>query len=362
MNPPGLPVACELFAQWQRARGGRAEPATRPFSRGWEALLDAAGLVSATDRNDAERDARALAGGGWVEIKTVRYKLHLIDSIAIPLLAEKRWCEIFGFVAPSAEEIHRIREFNWEPRLAFLREFPLSIPFTDLRRLNDFLKGNNGMRSLVPIKERSLQIFGNEKRLDLLLESALFRSERLDMGRDLHCETIGEPLPWKRGPEEAVMQPLIVIENAATWHTYCRWNRGRKLFCAVIYGCGNRFLEGVRNLPDIFAELGGPRRIFYFGDLDPHGLRIPQIASARSQGSGLPVVEPHLWSYRQLLTLGDGHGQPGEDDPEANILCGWLGEEANPVRRLFAARQRLAQEHVGWEFLQNCAGPDSTGF
>lgn len=358
MNPPDLPVACELFAQWQRVRGGRAEPATRPFSRGWEALLDAAGLVAATDRNDAERDARALAAGGWIEIKTVRYKLHLLDSIAIPLLAEQRWCGIFGYVAPSTEELQRIREFNWEPRLAFLREYPLNIPFNDLCRLNEFLKGATGARPLVPIKERSLHLFGNEKRLDVLQDSALFRPERLDLGRDLRCEIIGEPMPWKRGPQEAAMHPLIVIENAATWHTYCRWNQTRKLFSAVVYGCGNRFLDGIRHLPDIFVELGGPRRIYYFGDLDPHGLRIPQIASVRSQNFGLPVVEPHRWSYQQLLKLGEGHGQPGEDDPAADSLCGWLGEDANSVRRLFAARQRLAQEHVGWEFLQNSAGPD----
>ena len=33
MKPAGLPIARELFAQWQRARGGRTDPASRPFSR-----------------------------------------------------------------------------------------------------------------------------------------------------------------------------------------------------------------------------------------------------------------------------------------------------------------------------------------
>ncbi len=352
MNPSALPFACELFAQWQRARGSREEPATRPFSRRWEDLLEDAGLVSAMDRNDAERDARLLATSGWVEIKPVRYRLHLIDRIVIPAAVEMRWREAFGFVPTSDEENRLIREFHWEPALVFLREFRLNIPFAELCRLNDFLKGGADKRDLVPIKERSLQIFGDEKRLDSLLATSLFRSERLDIRRDLRCEVVGEPLPWKRGPVEAVQQPLIAIENAATWHSYCRWNAEQKIFSAVIYGCGNRFVDGIRYLEDVFVELGGARRVFYFGDLDPQGLLIPQEASARAQAAGLPAVEPHLWSYRHLLALDDRKGQEWEGEPPSYTLCDWLGECADPVRQLFADGKRLAQEHVGWDFLQ----------
>ena len=351
MNPSLAPVACELFAQWQRARGNRTEAASRPFSRGWEDMLEDAGIVSATDRSDADRDARALESGGWIEIKTVRYRPHLIGRIVMPLEMEVRWCEAFGFKPASDEESRLIREFNWEPKLAFLREFRSSITFEDLRQLNDFLKDDVTARGIVPIKERSLQIFGDEKRLDSLLGSTLFRSDRLDLNRDLHCETVGEPLPWKRGPVEAAQQPIIVIENAATWHSYCRWNNEQKLFSAVIYGCGNRFVDGVRYLEDIFKELGGPRRIFYFGDLDPQGLVIPQEASNRAQALGWPAIEAHAWSYHQLVSLGEGRGQPWEGETPSSTLCDWLGECAEPVRRLFASSKRLAQEHVSWDFL-----------
>ena len=225
----------------------------------------------------------------------------------------------------------------------------------DLRQLNEFLKYGGRERVMVPIKERSLQIFGDEKRLDMLLSSALFRHDRLDEKRDLRCEIIGVPLAWKRGPADASGQPLIAIENAATWHSYCRWNAERCLFSAVVYGDGNRFADGTRYLADIFNELGGPRRVLYFGDLDPQGLVIPQETSSRAQSLGLPAVEPHLWSYRQLLELGSGHGQPWEGEPPSPTLCDWLGEVAEPVRLLFNSGQRLAQEHVGWEFLQSCS-------
>ena len=352
MNPTSIPVACELFAQWQRARGNRTEAASRPFGRGWEDLLEDAGLVSGSDRNDAERDARQLETKGWIELKAVRYKSHLIDQIMIPLAVEMRWREAFGFVPPSDEEAMRIREFPWEPALAFLRDSRLNIPFADLCKLNNFVKAGMLLRDIIPIKERSLQIFGDEKRLDCLLNASLFRAGRLDIKNDLRCEVVGEPLPWKRGPIEAAHQPIIVIENAATWHSYCRWNAEQKLFSAVIYGCGNRFVDGVRYLGEVFAELGGSRRIFYFGDLDPQGLLIPQEASSRALAAGWPAIEAHQWSYSQLLTLGAGRGQASECEPASSALCDWLGDYADPVRKLFTAGERLAQEHVGWDFLK----------
>src|SRR5207302_1560820 len=205
----------------------------------------------------------------------------------------------------------------------------------------------------VPIKERSLQIFGDEKRLDSLLSSTLFRGGHLDAAGDLRCEVIGVPLAWKRGPSGASTKPLIVIENAATWHSYCRWNAQCALFSGVLYGDGNRFPDGVRYLPDIFHELAGPRPVYYFGDLDPQGLIIPQEASGRAKAAGLPVPQPHIWSYRQLLLQGTGRGQPWEGQPPSSTLCDWLGECSQPARELFAARKRLPQEHIGWEFLQN---------
>ncbi len=359
MNPERLPVASELFAQWQRARGGLMKPAVRPFSRGWEDLLEDARLVAATERAEAESDIRVLAAEGWVALKFVRYRPHLIERVVIPLEAEARWQEAFGFVAPTGEEARRIREYPWVPELEFVREADLNLPFEELARLNEFLASGGRQRPVVPIKERSLQIFGEEKRLDSLLASALFRSGRLDLRADLRCEIIGVPLAWRRGPVAAAAQPVLVIENAATWHSYCRWNETGGHFSAVVYGDGNRFMDGIGFLAEIFREVGGIRPVRYFGDLDPHGLRIPQVASARAQAMGLPAVEADSWSYGELLRLGEGRGQPAETDPVASALCGWLGEWADPVRELFAQGQRLAQEHVGWERLSAIPPLDS---
>lgn len=355
MNPVRVPFACELFAQWQRARRGRLEPAARPFSRDWEELLADAGLASAAERSEAEHDARALAADGWLELKPVRYKPHLLARLALPLAAEARWGEAFGFVPPTDEEARRVREFAWVSALVFLREALVNLPFAELRQLNDFLQASGCDRALVPIKERSLQLFGDEKRLDVLADSALFRDGRLSLAQ-LRCEVVAEPLAWKRGPAEASAQPVIVLENAATWHSYARWNEATAQFSAVIYGGGNRFVDGVGFLAEIFHELGGPRRVFYFGDLDPAGLRIPRRAAGRALGLGLPAVEPHLWSYRCLLAFRSTAVVVPENGQPPTESCYWLGGEmASAAGELLAAGKRLAQEHVGWDFLRTQA-------
>lgn len=272
---------------------------------------------------------------------------HLWDASALPALP--RWVQL-PRESVSGEKPD-LRAIPWCPELRFLATTRVFVSLADLLRLQEFFARGGRERPLVPIKERSLDIFGDEKRLDQLeRSSALFGEGRLTP-ETLRCFIVPEPLPWAAGPNP--LCPILVIENVATWHSYCRWNVERKRFSAVVYGCGNRFVDGIRSLSDIFAVLGGPRRVLYFGDLDPQGLLIPQEASNRAQAAGLPAVEPHLWSYRQLLALAEGGGQPWDGESPSSTLCDWLGEDADPVRQLFAASQRLAQEHVGWEFLRD---------
>lgn len=274
------------------------------------------------------------------------------DVSALPALP--RWVKLPREMVSTDKP--DLRSIPWAPELRFLATVRVFVPLADLLKLQEFFARGGRERPDVPIKERSLEIFGDEKRLDALARgSALFGDGRLTPEK-LRCFVVPEPLPWTGGPNHA--GPILVIENAATWHSYCRWNAERKLFSAIVYGCGNRFVDGIRSLSDIFAPLGGPRSVFYFGDLDPQGLLIPQEASTRAQAAGLPAVEPHLWSYRELLKRGVGCGQPWDGEPPSSTLCDWLGECGEPVRQLFAAGHRLAQEHVGWEFLHGRTGMD----
>jgi len=345
-----LPILRELFLQWRPARGS-AEPGAfqRSFARNWEALLESAGLVSGEARGEADRDARLLAQAGLVELKLVRYRPYQIERISLPLGAEPRLRALFAdeLPVPPASPFD-FTAVDWQPELSFLRTARTAVAAEDLLKLNDFFAAGGRERLAVPIKERSLEIFGDEKRLDALLNTTLFRGDRLTF-EQLRCFRVAEPLGWKRGSRSD--GPVLVIENASTWDSYCRWNADHGRLSAVVYGCGNRFADSVSRLGDLFAEFGGRRRVLYFGDLDPQGLRIPLLASGYAKSLGLPAVEADLWSYAKLLEIGRPQKAVIEEEPIPAADFEWLGASATPVRLLFESGQRLAQEHLGWELL-----------
>jgi hypothetical protein len=345
-----LPILRELHSQWLVNRGNISQDGfQRPFSRDWETLLIDAELFSAESRNEAARDARILAVAGLLAIKSVRYRPEYIQRVSVPLEAEVRLRNLFPEFYAEADEKFDLTTVLWEPEMKFVVETRAMVNPADLLRLNAFLKSREQHHSVIPIKERSLQIFGDEKRLDLLLDSALFRSDRLSLEL-LKCEIVGEPFGWKRGPADT--GKIIIIENAATWHSYSRWNASVGQFSAVVYGRGNCFAENVQRLKDTLVEFSSPQRILYFGDLDPQGLRIPVQASAKGAQIGLSRVEPDLWSYERLLEIGRGKEVPSDvTEPASQAEFEWLSQLAEPARAILDSGKRLAQEHVGWEFL-----------
>ncbi len=350
-----LPVIRELHDQWWSARARRIGESQRPFSRDWDQLLEDAGLTSAEQRREAEKDVRLLEASGLVQVRSVKYRPYLIERILVPVSAEQRLAMLFGDPICAESDAVDLADVDWCPELTFLKSARVAVARDDLLRLNIFLADRPHHRPMVPIKERSLQIFGDEKRLDALLASSLFRSDRL-MLEMLRCEIVGEPLGWRRGPASAKEKPLLVIENAATWHSYCRWNADRGLFSAVVYGKGFQSAANIQYLHEILSEVGGKRRLLYFGDIDPPGLQIPQQASSYAAAHGLPPVEPHMWSYQQLFEVGRGKETDWGGEPANESITEWLGELSVQARELLSRKKRLAQEHVGWEFLASRRG------
>ena len=209
-----LPVLRELFLQWRDARG-TATPGEfqKPFSRDWEALLTGAGLTSAEARREADCDARYLADVGLVRLRTVKYRAYQIERVLVPLDAEPRLRVLFADeLPPPADEKFDLASISWAPEMRFVKAMKSGVAPGDLIRLNEFFLDNGSQRALVPVKERSLQVFGDEKRLDALRVTALFRGG-LSL-QILRCFVAAEPLGWQRGPNANA--PLLVIENAAT--------------------------------------------------------------------------------------------------------------------------------------------------
>jgi len=246
----------------------------------------------------------------------------------------------------------RARAIPWAPELRFVANMRPGVSLECLLKLQEFFADGGRDRQPVPLKERSLQIFGDEKRLDALFRgSSLFAPGRLTL-EQLRCFAVSEPLAWERGPSSD--GPVLVIENGATWYSYCRWNRERGFFSAVVYGRGNQFIDSVAYLEEVFRGTGNRCAVRYFGDLDPRGLRIPRLASAKAAGLELPMIEPDTRSYRRPLEMGRQKAKPGRDPLECDARdMEWLRDLAPQAAELFARQCRLPQEHVNWELLQS---------
>ncbi len=200
----------------------------RPFGRDWEKLLADAGLHSALEQDEANRDAGALEIAGWLRVQPVKFYPQRIARVFIPLDQEERWKEAFGYTPVSNEDIERFITWAWEPELSFCRVARLMVAFDDVRSIDAFLKEDGRRRLFVPIKERSLSIFGDEKRLDELYRgSALFDEGRLDL-ESLRCYIVPEPGIPRRGDLDSLIEILNTVrKKLRDSHLHsCRLGRG----------------------------------------------------------------------------------------------------------------------------------------
>jgi hypothetical protein len=217
-----------------------------------------------------------------------------------------------------------------------------------LEQVNAWLVRRTGSKrpQVVPHRERSLEVFGNEKRLDTLVSSRLMESEVVTLDL-LSCVWIPPQLPWKRIGTGGT---ALVVENAATYHSIARALSGAGgSVDLVAYGGGNAFTKTVAGLAE--ADAGPVNQILYFGDLDEAGIAIPMRASTEASRFHLPPPIPALELYDLLLA----HGRPESVTPavpiRAHELASWFGPAAVHIEELLLSGVRLAQEAVGTELL-----------
>lgn len=237
--------------------------------------------------------------------------------------------------------------YPWRPELAWAAGLRLAPErFAALRAVNAFLRDGGAARPSVPARERSLQLWGDEKALEALARTSLFGPGRLTWEL-LRCRPVHPPFVWREtGPGPV----LLVVENH---HTYASLGealpRGGPVgFLA--YGAGNHFVASVASAADLPRR---PGRILYFGDLDRRGLDIPIAASAVAARLGLPPVEPAAALYHLLLEV--GRPRPGDaplGSEAARRRASWLPAGVRgPAAALLERGERLAQEWVGLEVL-----------
>lgn len=218
-----------------------------------------------------------------------------------------------------------------------------------------FLRDGGSNRPSVPLRERSLELFGDEKRIDRLLSTRLFTSGALTLDL-LRCHSV--PIPfvsqWVPGAHDPKGTALLIAENHHTYASLLEITRSHAATGGparhVGYGTGGQFPSAVLSVPLLSPK---PERIVYFGDVDLKGLQIPTAASSAATQAGLPVVVPAFPLYELLFELGRVRETAPIYAGTAAAAAAWLGPLSDRACDLLARGRRLPQEAVGFELLTN---------
>jgi len=158
---------------------------------------------------------------------------------------------------PQATTLPRV---SWRPELEWAYTLRLTPREHEILSVIQTYRRDRDRDTMpIPHRERSLLLFGDEKRLDRLLRSRLFLPGHLSLDL-LDAYWAAPPLAFA---DTGGTGPVVVSENAASWHTLVTVLRGRAR--AVAYGAGGAFAQGVAWLASI-ADL---HTVLYIGDLDP---------------------------------------------------------------------------------------------
>ncbi|MBM9459238.1 hypothetical protein JK386_04935 [Nocardioides sp. zg-536] len=316
--------------------------------RAAHARHDPTGSSDSSARADLANAIEVLTGRGTVTVprSALRWERHLDPPLPF-------WVE-----RPSVQRTTRTRGTArvWRPELAVAGAMAATdSEFEVLERLEPFLREGGAVRPVVPHRERSVELFGNEKRLDSLLRTRLFTSGALTLDL-LRCYVAPLPLTAQHtGPPGPVVD-LLIVENHATYAsvlTVARERvRGGRPAVAVGYGTGNQLPAAIGGATQLDPP---PDRLWYFGDLDAGGLKTASAAAVAATAAGLPPLRPSLPLYRALLSA--GVRQPGQTSVPSDVaqtMARWL-EDAQVCKQaadLLASGHRLAQESVGYETLR----------
>jgi hypothetical protein len=224
-----------------------------------------------------------------------------------------------------------------------------------LETVAEFLRDGGASRPTVPMRERSLELFGDEKRLDRLVTTRLFTAGALSLDL-LRCHSV--PIPfvsqWVPGSPGSRGTALLIAENHHTYASLLEVTRHSAAAGGparhVGYGTGGQFPSAVLSVPLLVPR---PDRIVYFGDVDMKGLQIPAIADINARQAGLPAVAPAFPLYDLLFDVRHERPAAQVSAEVATKAAEWLGRLAERACDALVAGFRLPQEAVGYELLMS---------
>lgn len=242
------------------------------------------------------------------------------------------------------------RTHPWHPALGFVADLKFLPNSAQLLALDRWLRSMPDDEPLVPIKERSWEIFGEEKKLEGLVATKLFDRDRLTL-ETLRCYIVAHVPVHRVFPEGAPV--LIISENEAGFDSLCRAAAEFGAFRAVVYGNGLAIEKAVDFLARFVVEQQ-VSECLYVGDVDEAGLAISyrlNAAISRASLSGIGV-KPWVAAYAHMLNVVDV-GNPPELSTEE-----WLPSALHAkAAALMSEGKRVAQESCGWKQIREILRP-----
>ncbi len=288
-------------------------------------------------------------------LMAVLEKLAEKGEIVLPVEHGSQWDRTSAIQLPTAISLARPeadqdarmpwREFPWHPRLQWMFQLRTlaADQFEFLKRVHDGLV-EGWFEQFECFKYRSLQLTGDEKRLESLHKGMLFAPGRLTLEM-LGCESEALPL----ATEHFSSQPtLLIFENAAPFmlarKTLAKTAQPR--IGRVAYGAGKQVLKAVPYFEMIQPAL---TEILYVGDLDAEGMMIAADLQRLSKSIPvLPATEFHHAMLASAAQLGAADGWAAKGEPPldvANTVIAFLAPEVGlTVATLIAAGRRIPEE------------------
>jgi hypothetical protein len=229
----------------------------------------------------------------------------------------------------------------WRPELDGIHrlERPRPDELATLHAVNNWLRDRPAGTAIIPLRERSWEIFGDEKRLDKMISSRLFRERVLTLEL-LAAIAVHPPFVHRR---LAPVGDVFICENHQTYHSALSVlaDGEPRGFAVVGYGAGNQFPSAVSYVEDL--AVGG--EVIYFGDLDADGLRIAAAAAVEASRLHIRNVRPATGLYEQLLDSPVAANSPRVAEAVAETLVAWLDprQRQRAVELLITGR-RIPQE------------------
>jgi len=252
-------------------------------------------------------------------------------------------------VLKEAKSFQPWKSYPWRQELQWATDLWNGKHFADLVILNNALKDpslHNGIP--IPIKERSLLIFKDEKKLDELLKTQIFRKDRLTL-RVLNCYQTHPPLLLKKFQAFSNLR-TIMIENRDTFFSLClvcNEMEPNSPFKYVIYGKGYQIERSILGIKEQYPDINV---IEYFGDLDPPGLKIPILLQKVSNINNISIkIIPASFFYKTMIELFQKNPFESlfkkENYKWKDIELNFLPEELREfTKELFQNRKRIPQE------------------